>query len=100
MRRTTPELAPTSPTFPATPTRGRLATTFYLECPIHGGSSVQSCFEPTILRFRGRDLATRPPRPVKFMAISFLFSLRFKEVFPATNHFAMPLNANILFPCK
>ncbi|GBO04043.1 hypothetical protein AVEN_154146-1 [Araneus ventricosus] len=31
--------------------------------PIHGGSSVESVFEPATLRSRGRDLTTRPPRP-------------------------------------
>ncbi|GBN59545.1 hypothetical protein AVEN_209380-1 [Araneus ventricosus] len=31
--------------------------------PIHGGSSVESGFEPATLRSRGRDLTTRPPRP-------------------------------------
>ncbi|GBM68554.1 hypothetical protein AVEN_126749-1, partial [Araneus ventricosus] len=31
--------------------------------PIHGGSSVESGFEPATLRPRGRDLTTRPPRP-------------------------------------
>ncbi|GBL72047.1 hypothetical protein AVEN_115068-1 [Araneus ventricosus] len=31
---------------------------------MHGGSSVESGFEPETLRSRGRDLTTRPPRPV------------------------------------
>ncbi|GBN89193.1 hypothetical protein AVEN_77724-1 [Araneus ventricosus] len=31
--------------------------------PIHGGSSVESGFEPATLRSLGRDLTTRPPRP-------------------------------------
>ncbi|GBN23995.1 hypothetical protein AVEN_204553-1 [Araneus ventricosus] len=75
MTRTTPDLAPPSPNFRATPTHsgpvsktkldhcatgGRLATTYDLAC---GGSSVESGFEPATLRSRGRDLTTRPPRP-------------------------------------
>ncbi|GBN94378.1 hypothetical protein AVEN_6967-1 [Araneus ventricosus] len=28
----------------------------------HGGSSVESCFEPGTLRPQGQDLTTRPPR--------------------------------------
>ncbi|GBM45569.1 hypothetical protein AVEN_69682-1, partial [Araneus ventricosus] len=47
MTRTTPELAPPSPNFR----------------PMHGGSSVESGFEPATFRSRGRDLTTRPPRP-------------------------------------
>ncbi|GBM89774.1 hypothetical protein AVEN_196283-1 [Araneus ventricosus] len=31
--------------------------------PIHGGSSVESGFEPGTLRPQSRDLTTRPPRP-------------------------------------
>ncbi|GBN31553.1 hypothetical protein AVEN_252174-1 [Araneus ventricosus] len=36
---------------------------------IHGGSSVELCFEPATLRSRGQDLATRPPRPEVFVAL-------------------------------
>ncbi|GBM31383.1 hypothetical protein AVEN_99603-1 [Araneus ventricosus] len=31
--------------------------------PIHGGSPVESGFEPGTLRPRRRELSTRPPRP-------------------------------------
>ncbi|GBN30194.1 hypothetical protein AVEN_124322-1 [Araneus ventricosus] len=67
MTRTTPGLAPPSPNFRATPTGGRLATAPCMgraTGPIHGGSSVESGFEPATLRSRGRDLTTRPPRPL------------------------------------
>ncbi|GBN74549.1 hypothetical protein AVEN_153219-1 [Araneus ventricosus] len=49
---TTPELALPSPSFRATPTGGRLATTYDLTCnrPHKGGSSVESGFEPATLR--------------------------------------------------
>ncbi|GBM50046.1 hypothetical protein AVEN_172927-1 [Araneus ventricosus] len=65
MTKTTAELAPPSPNFHATPTGGRLATTYDLECsrPIHGGSSVESGFEPGTLRPQSRDLTSRPPQP-------------------------------------
>ncbi|GBL78958.1 hypothetical protein AVEN_48925-1 [Araneus ventricosus] len=51
--------------FYATPTGGRLATTYDLtcKCPIHGGSSVGSGFESGTLRPQSRDLTTGPPRP-------------------------------------
>ncbi|GBM07613.1 hypothetical protein AVEN_230046-1 [Araneus ventricosus] len=32
--------------------------------PIHGGSSVESGFEPGTLRSQGRGPTTRPPRPL------------------------------------
>ncbi|GBN04266.1 hypothetical protein AVEN_264495-1, partial [Araneus ventricosus] len=71
MTRTTPELAPPSPNFRATPTGGRLATTYDLACnrPHTSGSSVESGLEPATLRSRGRDLTTRPPRPLKNLKI-------------------------------
>ncbi|GBM29554.1 hypothetical protein AVEN_206396-1 [Araneus ventricosus] len=53
-----------SPNFSATPEGGRLATTYDLagNRP-HGGTSMESGFEPATLRFRCRDLTTRPQRP-------------------------------------
>ncbi|GBN64255.1 hypothetical protein AVEN_68634-1 [Araneus ventricosus] len=33
--------------------------------PIHGGSSLESGFEPGTLLLQSRDLTTRPPRPQK-----------------------------------
>ncbi|GBN91324.1 hypothetical protein AVEN_133421-1 [Araneus ventricosus] len=33
---------------------------------LHGGSSVESGFEPGIVRLQGRGLTTRPPRPNSF----------------------------------
>ncbi|GBN08304.1 hypothetical protein AVEN_90466-1 [Araneus ventricosus] len=52
--------------FYATPTGRRLTTTYDLTCnrPIHGGSSVESGFEPGTLRLQSRDLTTRPPWPL------------------------------------
>ncbi|GBM86703.1 hypothetical protein AVEN_222226-1 [Araneus ventricosus] len=60
-------LVPLSPNFHATPTGGRLATTYDLACngPIYGGSSVESGFEPGALRSQCRDLTTRPQRSDK-----------------------------------
>ncbi|GBN70401.1 hypothetical protein AVEN_216371-1 [Araneus ventricosus] len=57
MWRTTPELASPSPNFHATPMGGHLATTYDLTCnrPIHGGSSVESGFEPGALRRQSSD---------------------------------------------
>ncbi|GBN27546.1 hypothetical protein AVEN_61955-1 [Araneus ventricosus] len=61
MTRKTPKV----PRFHATPSGGRSATTYDLACDrcIHGGSSVESGFEPGALRPQSRDLATRPPWP-------------------------------------
>ncbi|GBO35780.1 hypothetical protein AVEN_199554-1 [Araneus ventricosus] len=65
MTRTTPELAPPL----QTPTPRQQEDVWPLRMvqraagPIHGGSSVESGFEPGALRPQGRDLATRPPRP-------------------------------------
>ncbi|GBM30296.1 hypothetical protein AVEN_52700-1 [Araneus ventricosus] len=61
MTRTTPELAPPSPNFRATPAGGRLATAYDLAC--NRPHTRESGFEPVTLRSRGRDLTTRPPRP-------------------------------------
>ncbi|GBM50577.1 hypothetical protein AVEN_266792-1 [Araneus ventricosus] len=57
MTRTTPGLAHLSPSFLVKPSGGRLATAYDL-CPIHGGYTMESGFEPTTLRSRGRDLTT------------------------------------------
>ncbi|GBM42221.1 hypothetical protein AVEN_198013-1, partial [Araneus ventricosus] len=60
----TPELVPFSPNFCTTPEGGRLAPYVRLsvqQVHIHGGSSVEKCFEPGTLQLR--DLTTRPPRP-------------------------------------
>ncbi|GBN65774.1 hypothetical protein AVEN_53941-1 [Araneus ventricosus] len=56
----TPELAPPCPSSHATPTGGRLATTYDLACnrPHHGGSSVESGFERGTLR---PEAETLPP---------------------------------------
>ncbi|GBM70196.1 hypothetical protein AVEN_20500-1 [Araneus ventricosus] len=53
------------PNFHAIPKGGRLATMYDLMCnrPIHGGSSVESGFEPGTLRPQSRDLTTRTQRP-------------------------------------
>ncbi|GBM81151.1 hypothetical protein AVEN_226971-1 [Araneus ventricosus] len=64
--RTTPELAPLSPDFRATPTGGRLATTYDLVCNrphtrrIFRGIKFRTCDPPA---FQNRDLTTRPPWP-------------------------------------
>ncbi|GBM47301.1 hypothetical protein AVEN_172244-1 [Araneus ventricosus] len=60
MTRTTPELAPPSPTFRTTPAGGQERATG----PIHDGSSVESGFESGTLRPRSRHLTTRPLRPL------------------------------------
>ncbi|GBL72237.1 hypothetical protein AVEN_115206-1 [Araneus ventricosus] len=65
MTRTTPELAP--PLQTSTPHRREdvwpLRMNWRATGPIHGGSSVESGFEPGTLRPQSRDLTTRPPRP-------------------------------------
>ncbi|GBL79590.1 hypothetical protein AVEN_217346-1 [Araneus ventricosus] len=63
MTKTAPGLPPAFPGFRPAPAGGRLATTYALACPLHGGSLVESGFEPGALQHRSRDLATRPPRP-------------------------------------
>ncbi|GBM91624.1 hypothetical protein AVEN_166667-1 [Araneus ventricosus] len=66
MTRTTPELA--SPLQTSAPHQREdvwpLRMIWRTTGPIHGGSSVESGFEPAALRSRGRDLTTRPPRPI------------------------------------
>ncbi|GBM63686.1 hypothetical protein AVEN_198691-1 [Araneus ventricosus] len=68
MMRTTPQLAP--PLQTSAPHQRKdvwpLRMIQRATGPIHGGSSVESCFEAATLRSRGRDLNTRPPRPRKF----------------------------------
>ncbi|GBN05958.1 hypothetical protein AVEN_215372-1 [Araneus ventricosus] len=65
MTKATPELAPPSPTFRATPTGGRLAATYDLACNrqhtrrIFSGIRFRTC-GPPVPRSR---LNTRPPRP-------------------------------------
>ncbi|GBO27993.1 hypothetical protein AVEN_226104-1 [Araneus ventricosus] len=49
MTKTTLELAPSSPNFRTTPTGGRLDLSHDLTCNIHGGSTVESSFEPGAL---------------------------------------------------
>ncbi|GBN35302.1 hypothetical protein AVEN_99983-1, partial [Araneus ventricosus] len=67
MTRTTLELATPSPNFRATPTGGRLATTYDLACNrphtwrIFSGTGFRTCESGS----RGRDLTTRPLRPLK-----------------------------------
>ncbi|GBM81582.1 hypothetical protein AVEN_82168-1 [Araneus ventricosus] len=68
MTRVAPELATPSSSFRATPTGGRLATTYDLAC---GGPHARRIFcgigslefEPATLRSRGRGLTSRPPQP-------------------------------------
>ncbi|GBO10962.1 hypothetical protein AVEN_155413-1 [Araneus ventricosus] len=66
--RTTPEVAPHSPNFRATPTAGPLATTYDLPCNrphtrrIFSGIGFRICDPPE--RSRGRDLTTKTPRPL------------------------------------
>ncbi|GBN16483.1 hypothetical protein AVEN_12156-1 [Araneus ventricosus] len=59
MTRTTPELAPPSPNFRATPTGGRVATTYDLAC---NRPHTRRIFSGIGFRTRSRDLTTRPPR--------------------------------------
>ncbi|GBM98301.1 hypothetical protein AVEN_217698-1 [Araneus ventricosus] len=65
MTRTTPELAPPSPDFHATPTGGRLTTTYDLTCNrphtrrIFSGIGSRTWNPPASTRY----LTTRPPRP-------------------------------------
>ncbi|GBO23015.1 hypothetical protein AVEN_197471-1 [Araneus ventricosus] len=61
MTRTTPDLAPSSPSFRTTPTRGRLTHVMFSVYRAHkrGGSSEESDFEPRALRLRYRELTTR-----------------------------------------
>ncbi|GBN62148.1 hypothetical protein AVEN_216724-1 [Araneus ventricosus] len=57
MARTTPELASPSSNFHATPTGGRLATTYDLACNRSHTRRIFSGIEPGTLRPRSRDLA-------------------------------------------
>ncbi|GBN48176.1 hypothetical protein AVEN_209551-1 [Araneus ventricosus] len=59
MTRATPGLASPSPSFHATPTGGRLATTYDLAYDRPG----EAGFEPGTLWPQSRDLTTKPPRP-------------------------------------
>ncbi|GBM06294.1 hypothetical protein AVEN_208979-1 [Araneus ventricosus] len=74
MTRTTPELAPPSPNFRATPTGGRLATTYDLACNrphtrrIFSGIGFRTC-DPPVPRFhsylpRKRESWIRDPFPI------------------------------------
>ncbi|GBN34770.1 hypothetical protein AVEN_209528-1 [Araneus ventricosus] len=67
MTRTTPELAPHLQT--STPHQGEdvwpLRMIWRATGPIHGGSSMESGFEPGTLWPKSRDLTTRPLRPSK-----------------------------------
>ncbi|GBM61918.1 hypothetical protein AVEN_69574-1 [Araneus ventricosus] len=76
MTRTAPELAP--PLQTSAPHRRLdiwpLCMIWGVAGPIHGGSSVASGFRPATLRFRGRDLTTRPPRPI-FYIVKPLYSI-------------------------
>ncbi|GBM52941.1 hypothetical protein AVEN_60132-1 [Araneus ventricosus] len=70
MTRTTPQMAPPLPT--STPDQRadvwplRMIWPLFMIFPMHGGSSVESGFEPATLQSRGRDLTTRSlwPRTV------------------------------------
>ncbi|GBN25947.1 hypothetical protein AVEN_273348-1 [Araneus ventricosus] len=65
MTRTTPELAP--PLQASAPHQLQavwpLRMIWRATGPIHGGSSVESGFEPGTFRSQGRDLTITPPRP-------------------------------------
>ncbi|GBM43897.1 hypothetical protein AVEN_247118-1 [Araneus ventricosus] len=65
MTRTTLVLAPSSPNFRTTPTGGHLTSDRFNvhQAHKHGGSSVESGFEPEALRLRNRHLTTRSPQP-------------------------------------
>ncbi|GBM24769.1 hypothetical protein AVEN_251461-1, partial [Araneus ventricosus] len=55
--------------------------------PIHGGSSVESGFEPAFLRSTGRDLTTRQPRPdLQWNRVSYLEPSRTEGVILPPNH--------------
>ncbi|GBO22961.1 hypothetical protein AVEN_15477-1 [Araneus ventricosus] len=56
MTRKTLDLAPPSPNFRTTPEGGRLTPYEPATSLMHDGSSVESGFEPGILRDRSRDL--------------------------------------------
>ncbi|GBM89006.1 hypothetical protein AVEN_51210-1 [Araneus ventricosus] len=79
MTRTTPELAPPSPNFRATPTGGRLATTYDLACNrphtrrIFSGIGFRTCDPPT-------EVTTRPPRPPQ-ASVSDLFAQKLASFF-------------------
>ncbi|GBN30195.1 hypothetical protein AVEN_226539-1 [Araneus ventricosus] len=64
MTKTAPELAP--PLQDSTPHQREdvwsLRMIWRAAGPIHGGSSVESGFEPGAFRPQSRDLTTRPPR--------------------------------------
>ncbi|GBM07143.1 hypothetical protein AVEN_15400-1 [Araneus ventricosus] len=66
MMRKKPELAPPLQTFAPHQQEDVWPPVYYKRAtdPIHDGSSVESGFEPGILRIRGRHLTTRTPRPV------------------------------------
>ncbi|GBN31964.1 hypothetical protein AVEN_265879-1 [Araneus ventricosus] len=64
MTRATPRLPTPSPNFRATPTGGRLATTYDLasNSPHTRRIFMESGLGPATLRSRVQDLTTRPPR--------------------------------------
>ncbi|GBO29463.1 hypothetical protein AVEN_87185-1 [Araneus ventricosus] len=66
MTRKTPELAPPLQTSALHQQEDVWPPVYYKGAtdPIHDGSSVESGFEPGILRLRGRHLTTRTPRAV------------------------------------
>ncbi|GBL88375.1 hypothetical protein AVEN_103031-1 [Araneus ventricosus] len=90
MTRTTPELAP--PLQASTPHQREsvwpLRMIWCATGPIHGGSSVESGFEPAALRSGGRDLASSPPRP----RIEFGFAWNF-QFFRSLNEVPFPVLA-------
>ncbi|GBL96977.1 hypothetical protein AVEN_182551-1 [Araneus ventricosus] len=64
-----PELAPSSPNFRITPVGKPLTHEIRFnshQAHIHGGSSVESGFEPVTLRPQSRDLTARPRWPLEF----------------------------------
>ncbi|GBM50087.1 hypothetical protein AVEN_223298-1 [Araneus ventricosus] len=87
MTRTTPELAPPSPNFRATPAGGRLATTYDLACNrphtrrIFSGIGFRTCDPPA----RGRNLTTRPPRPTSGSEKAYNFLSKCRKFYASDN---------------
>ncbi|GBM04609.1 hypothetical protein AVEN_242847-1 [Araneus ventricosus] len=79
MTRTTPELTPPLQTYMPHQRESvwLLRMIWSAAGPIHGGSSVESGFEPGTFQPQSRDLTTRPPRPLKYSNERFGIFCRF-----------------------